>query len=180
MLAAPRTSDKAVRRMLRRLTRGQLLERTFANVVICPAVSPLFVWRPGDQAPCARKLSEAARRRWPITAQPTEVYWASRLAANLFGSSAGRLSPLEHRGHDLHLAEVYVCFRSQRPQEAPMWRGEDSLPKAGYRQKDPDAFLLDTHGRIRLVVESAGRYGARQVEAFHGHCCERSLPYELW
>ena len=89
VVGSPRTADKKVRRMLRRLTQAQLLMRTIANVMICPAASPLFVWQPGREGPCAGQLSETARRRWPSAAVPTEVYWASKLAANLFGSSAG-------------------------------------------------------------------------------------------
>jgi hypothetical protein len=44
----------------------------------------------------------------------------------------------------------------------------------------PDAFLVDAAGRVRRVIESAGRYDAAQVESFHEHCVESDLPYELW
>ena len=109
-----------------------------------------------------------------------KLFYASRLAANLYGSSAGHLPDLNHRDHDLLLGQVYLVFREARPAEARRWIGEDSLPKAGYRIKDPDAFLVDAAGDVIRVIESAGRYSPRQVESFHDHCVEHGLPYELW
>ena len=67
-----------------------------------------------------------------------------------------------------------------RPKLAAQWVGEHSLPKAGHRIKDPDAFLRDPHGNILRVIESTGRYGIQQVQSFHDHCEANSLPYELW
>ncbi len=108
------------------------------------------------------------------------MFYASRLAANLYGSSAGHLPDLNHRDHDLLLGQVYLVFRTARPTEARQWIGEDTRPKAGYRIKDPDAFLVDAAGEVVRVIESAGRYSASQVESFHDHCAEHGLPYELW
>jgi hypothetical protein len=102
------------------------------------------------------------------------------MSANLFGSSAGELSTLLHRDHDLLLAEVYVHYCRHSPQLAARWLGEDVFPKAGFRVKDPDAFLFADDGRPERVIESAGRYGRAQVQAFHEHCIEFDLPYELW
>ena len=50
--------------------------------------------------------------------------------------------------HDLRLASVYVHYRQCHPQCARLWIGEHILPKAGYRIKDPDAFLRDADGTI--------------------------------
>ena len=61
-----------------------------------------------------------------------------------------------------------------------VWVGEDTRPKAGYRIKDPDAWLLDAQGRTICVIESAGRYSTQQIESFHEHCVEYGLPYQLW
>ncbi len=46
--------------------------------------------------------------------------------------------------------------------------------------KDPDAFLLDGEGNTLRVIESGGKYDTERVEAFHEHCAELRLPYELW
>ena len=58
--------------------------------------------------------------------------------------------------------------------------GEAARPKAGFRIKDPDAFLIDAAGKVRRVIESGGKYEPDRVEAFHDHCVTEGLPYELW
>jgi hypothetical protein len=68
----------------------------------------------------------------------------------------------------------------QRPELAALWMGEHGMPKAGYRIKDPDAFLCGESGQVLRVIESAGRYSVEQVQSFHEHCEVHDLPYELW
>lgn len=165
---------------LRRLIQAGLLARAFINVRRLKPTCPLFRWRPGDDEPNVEQLVATITTRWPVAAQPVEVYWASRYAASLFGSSAGRLPKLHHRDHDLLLADAYLHYRVHERAWAMLWRGEDSRPKAGYQIKDPDAFLVDREGRIVRVIESTGRYGVRQIEAFHDHCASENLSYELW
>ena len=174
------TSPRTAQERLSLLVKAGLLQRTVANVR-CLAVSrPLHVWRPGGKRPNANRVSEQAHRRWPVMATPTELLSATKLAANLFGSTAGRFPKLEHRDHDVLLGSVFVWYRCQHPHEARLWIGEDTRPKAGFRVKDPDAFLMDTNGRTVRVIESAGSYSPRQVESFHQHCVEHELSYELW
>jgi hypothetical protein len=105
---------------------------------------------------------------------------ATPVTANLFASSAFRLPRLEHRDHDVLLSSVYVHYRLHHPESAKAWIGEHVLPKAGYRIKDPDAFLRTDDGRIIRVIEAAGRYSAEHIEDFHEHCVDYELPYELW
>ncbi|MDZ4689000.1 MAG: hypothetical protein SH850_28320 [Planctomycetaceae bacterium] len=168
-------------RWVYRLWRAGLVERHQINAHPLLAVDrPLFAWKPGAADPDPADVSRASRDRWQLAAQPVEVYVATRLLANLFGSTARGLPKPEHRDHDLRLATVFVHYRQRHPRLARLWVGEHVLPKAGYQIKDPDAFLRDPHGRIRRVIESAGRYDARQVESFHDHCVEHDLPYELW
>lgn len=174
------TSPRTVQDRLSRLVKAGLLQRTVANVRCLTVTRPLHVWRPGGKRPHAVRVSQQAHRRWPRTAAPTELFFATKLAANLFGSHAGRFPKLEHRDHDLLLGDVFVFYRRQRPTEAPLWNGEDTRPKAGFRVKDPDAFLLDANGKTVRVIESAGSYSPRQVESFHQHCVEHELAYELW
>lgn len=141
---------------------------------------PLFAWQPNERGPEPEEVASSCRSRWTSAAVPTEVLVASPKSAAVFGSSARGLPPAEHLNHDLRLAAVYLHYRSQQPQLAARWRGEHCFGKAGYRIKDPDAFLVDPQGCVRRVIESAGRYSAAQVESFHEHCVEYSLPYELW
>ena len=175
------SSTRITRRRLRRLAAGGLVHRVIANVQpLLPITKPLATWRPGANEPNFQRISSRAKMRWQETASPQEVFFATRLAANLFGSSAGEFPPLCHRDHDLLLGQVYAYYRTTRPAQAQFWIGEDARPKAGYRIKDPDAFLLDQSGAVVRVIESAGRYSPSQCESFHQHCLDADLPYELW
>lgn len=141
---------------------------------------PAARWQPGDADPDPEAVAQALQGRWIAPAQPTMVYTASKLAANLFGCDAAGLPELTHRDHDHLLAEVFIHYLQADPGAAPRWVGEATRPKAGFRIKDPDAFLLDEAGEVCRVIESGGKYDAERVAAFHEHCAERDLPYELW
>jgi len=174
-------SRAVIRRRLWRLRTGGLLERTTINAQpVRTEIEPLAEWSPGLKSPDSQAVSESARSRWNRPAVPTRVYSASRLAASLYGSSATNFSRPEQFDHDLLLAQVYVEYRTRRTDLADRWLGEDALPKAGFRIKDPDAFVRDEDGHVARVIESVGRYSPRQIESFHNHCCRYSLPYELW
>jgi hypothetical protein len=172
---------RVVRRRLRRLAAAGLVTRTIVNVHPVLEVSePLADWIPEADEPDFARVSANAKARWRWPSIPHELFFATPLAANLYGSSAGRLPDLNHRDHDLLLSEVFVLYRTTRHAEAAQWIGEDCLPKAGYRIKDPDAFLVNSAGEVLRVVESAGRYSIAQIESFHDHCVQYGLPYELW
>ena len=174
-------SLRVVRRRLLRVAQSGLVTRAIVNVHPLLDISqPLARWTPGGDIPDFREVSLQAKSRWQSASTPQEIFCATRLAANVYGSSAGALPDLTHRDHDLLLAQVYVVYRKIGTAEARDWVGEDALPKAGYRIKDPDAFLVDSDGNVNRVIESAGRYSFRQVESFHEHCVEHGLPYELW
>jgi len=174
-------SARVVRRRLRRIAAGGLVACHLLNVCRLPRLAgPLLSWIPGQPDPDYQAVSHRARCRWTLPASPELILVATPLAANLFGSTARGLPPMEHRDHDLLLAEVYVFYRRSRPRDASMWTGECALSKAGYRIKDPDAFLIDPAGKRHRAIESAGRYGPDRIEEFHLHCFSRELPYELW
>lgn len=173
-------SRRAFRRRLDRLADASLIELHLINAHVLAPTKPLFAWHPNRPEPDAVAIARQAHRRWRFAASPTQVCTASALAANLMGSTACGLPKLEHRDHDLLLAAAYLHFRTQRAEVAPLWIGEHMLAKAGYRIKDPDAFLRDRNGQVRCVIESSGRYSPAQVESFHEHCVEHELPYELW
>ena len=141
---------------------------------------PLVSWAPDQLNPDFNTISTRARARWNQPAVSTIVFVASKRTANLFGGDAHGLPPVEHRDHDLLLSDAYVFYRDQRPEVAMRWIGEDFFPKAGFKIKDPDAFLVDDDGQFRCVIESAGRYSTQQVQSFHDYCAIHNLPYELW
>ena len=177
----PSSSPSRPRRRIRRLVEAGLMTKTRVNAhPAFEVVRPTVKWKPGRPHPNLDRVAKKVQSRWNQPARPVTVYAASRLAANLWGSSAGRLPNRTHWDHDLLLARVYAHYRSAHPREAKRWVGEDCLPKAGYRIKDPDAFLVDDDGRLTRVIESAGRYSVKQLESFHEHCADNQLAYELW
>jgi hypothetical protein len=182
MLWWPETRGlSTARSRLRCLVAAGLIERHFVNAhPLLPVTRPLVAWKPGDDDPDTEHVAAIIRNRWREPSVPTEICVASAAAANIFGSTARGLPALEHRDHDLRLASVYFHFRAARPRQAKLWTGEHALPKAGYRVKDPDAFLVNANGDAVRVIESAGRYSVHQVAAFHEHCSDHELPYELW
>lgn len=167
-------------RRVSRMCAAGLLDVHTINAQVLNPPGPLFAWWPAGEEPDAVALARRSQMRWQFPAAPTTVCVASRLSANVFGSTSCGLPKLEHRNHDLLLAEVYTFYRLRRPNEAALWVGEHALPKAGFQIKDPDAFLIDGHGRVLRVIESAGRYRPIQIESFHEHCADEELPYELW
>ena len=169
------------RRRIDRLVNAGLIEVLCVCVhPLLPVEKPLFRWTPGAEEPDAEQVATACQQRWTKPDVPMSVCVATPLSANLFGSTACGAPPTEQQNHDLRLADVYVACRRQQPARAATWIGEHALPLAGYRIKNPDAFLCDNTGRIRCVMESAGRYSTEQVQSFHDHCAEQDLPYELW
>ncbi len=176
-----RRCEGHARGRLRRLARSGLLRTYRVNAhPVSEVQGPVVRWNPGDPDPDAEAVSARLRARWTEPSSPTTVYTASPEAASLFGCSGGELPELTHRDHDLLLGEVFVTYLRDDPEAARRWVGEAARPKAGYRVKDPDAFLLDREGNTHRVIESGGKYDTERVEAFHEHCAELRLPYELW
>jgi hypothetical protein len=167
-------------RRIRRLTKCSMIELHTVNAHLLQPNAPLFVWKPGRPEPDPHLVSQAACARWSFAANPTLVCVATRLAANLFGSTSCGIPRREQVDHDLLLGTAYLHYRGRRPSAAEYWVGEHVLPKAGYRIKDPDASIRNAQGQIKCIVESSGRYAPEQVESFHEHCAEQDLPYELW
>ena len=144
---------------------------------------PVLCWSPEMKFAMQKDITNVGhhvRSRWSRPAVPAQVYVASNKAANLFGSTAYGFPSREHWNHDLHLAAVYVHYRRRFPDRARQWIGEHALPKAGYRIKDPDAFLVDENRRVVRVIESAGKYCQKQLEQFVKHCYRRKVAFELW
>ena len=158
-----------------------LIFRAIVNIRPLPNISrPLAEWTPGENEPDFTQISATAKARWRGPSVPHDIFFATPLAANLFGSSSGRLSHLDHRNHDLLLGQVYALFREGRSNEARRWLGKDSVAKAGYRVKEPDAFLVSSAGDTVCAIKATGHYDVARVQSFHDHCVESGLPYEIW
>lgn len=176
-----RNQEDAVRARLRTFERAGLLRRV--TVDAAPRLDlegPILAWSVGEAKPDCGAMSWQLRKRWGKLTSPLPLYVATAHGANLFGAFADRPPRENDVDHDLHLSEVYLYYRRRRPQEAGHWLGEAVFPKAGKNIKDPDAFIVDEGLRPIRVVEFGGRYDQRRVAAFHDHCADQELPYELW
>lgn len=145
-----------------------------------PVTTPLFTWEPGEDYPDTPVLASQLQRRRRVASQPTEVLAASALAAGMMGSTGHGLPAPERRDHDLHLAAVYVHYRTETPDLAKRWLSEHARSKSGYRQTTADAALLGTDGNPIRLIHVAGRWGPGQLDRFHDSCQQFDLPYELW
>ncbi len=177
----PGYSVKEIHTSLSSLVAASVL-KTESWSVIPPQIGtqPLHTWRPGDPRPDTWRLSQACRSRWNRFPRSIQVFQATELAGRLFGARAGHNTRLIEQRHDLLLAQVFVLYRTLLPELASCWIGENALPMAERGVKNPDAFLLDTEGVPRRVIESAGAYSQTQVDTFHEYCRVSRLPYELW
>lgn len=177
----PERSEATAKQRLKQLAGARLLERT--TVLASPLLElsvPVFCWHPGEAAPDFGRLSYQVQTRWTEPAVRTRVYLASRKAAARFGGVGGKLKRPLHASHDLNLSEVYVRLRGSSPERASRWLGEDQFAAEFRGEKLPDAFLCNKDGRPEKVIEFAGRYAPERIEAFHEHCADEELPYELW
>lgn len=166
---------------LKNLERCGWLEQYSINVrPVIHVKEPLFAWIPGQEDPNADHIAHQAKPRLAQPSCTTDVCVASRKAACALGSPACGLPPLERRDHELHIASVYVHYKTCRQAVADLWVGASILPRTGYRESCPDAMLRDSTGQLVRAIRTVGRCQATQVERFHDYCVEHSLPYELW
>lgn len=166
---------------LGRLREAGLLHQAVVNAhPRVKVTAPLATWKPTDPQPNSMALAKRAKARWNQAVRPTQVYWASARAANLFGSSSTPSPSIAQRDHDLLLGEVYVFFCTHRTSSIHRWVCEAAAPKSGPGKRNADAFLCSDDGRTTCAIESAGRSSREQIECFHQHCAAHVLPYELW
>lgn len=179
LIASPRAL--AFKVAIQRLTAAGLVERYQLN--LHPPLKPrapllhVAVGHRFDIA--AEDVAEQAQRRWSKPHRPTLVLVSSRRAANLFGSTSRSLPPFWSWNHDALLGEVFVHYQATQPALLEDWVGEHLLPKAGYRIKDPDAFLVRDGLRYR-IVESGGRYSAKQIQGLVDYAISNELELEIW
>jgi len=68
----------------------------------------------------------------------------------------------------------------QQPKRARYWQSEAQiLARGGGRnEKLPDAIIRSPSEKT--VIEFGGEYSKRKLAAFHTHCADRGLAYEIW
>ncbi len=170
-----------VRRRLRALCGAGLLEeRPILAEPLLALRAPIVAWSAGDSAPDFHAVAWRLQSRWTETARETVVYIATEFAADTFGGVAARLPTIGQETHDLHVSELYLEMRKQRPALAVFWLGEEIVRQSRVNEKLPDAVIVDPAGNPVRVIEFGGRYDHKRVAAFHLDCQSRGLPYELW
>ncbi len=176
-----RSDNESFRRALARLVTAQLIELYEVSVRKAARSSQpiLHVIRGEHPEVDCVSVSRRLKERWTTSRHCIRVTTASRTSANLFGSSAYGLPKLGHREHDVLLGNVFTHYAINSPDTARKWIGEHALPKAGFRIKDPDAFLVN-HGDPYRIVESGGSYGVSQVKSLVEFAHERNLELEVW
>lgn len=177
----PHTKDRTKpTHALQHLLESGFLERFYVNARLLDDLrAPIFAWKPGSPTPDYPALSLRLRLRWKQPSQNLSVYIASKFAGSWLGGKGGVLHP-DQASHDIHVAAVFLQLLRKNPPDAAAWVGEDLRPKAGFRIKDPDAFLEYSGQRPTVVVEFGGAYDPKRVRDFHEHCAKHKLCYQLW
>ncbi len=172
-----RTRPKVVGR-LDRLEAGGLIY-SFVSMAHpeLPLVGPVVSWRSGDQMPDFSKASYQLRSRWNLPGVPTKCVIASRAAGRMFGGHGGRYPRESEETHDIHLAAVYLRFRSISPLLTKSWIHEEEIKRDRKQRKGklPDAMIGS-----RRVIEFGGAYKKAKLMAFHSFCESRGWEYEVW
>lgn len=171
------------RRRLKQLESCELLMRLTVGARSIPEMtSPLLSWKPGDDTPHFGQLAYQCQSRWRTRPVRSCSVWliTERGAQQFGGVNRGGLSHPTQATHDLGVAAVWLRLREVAPEWATAWRGEDEMAASRHGEKRPDAFIVDTTGRVVWVLEFGGSYDAERIEAFHRDCVNRNLPYQLW
>ena len=181
-VARPATS---CRQFLKRLERTGLIHLT--PVLARPELAmrkPLLDWRPGRPAPNFDRLAWQAESRLVRPAAGTLLITATKKTQRLTGGPIGR-RPLRSAeiNHDLMVAGIFELFIRERHERASTWLPEDAIvqERCVERQSSdattiPDAIVVRDGDEI--VIEIAGRYGAKKLRTIHEAYQERR--YELW
>ena len=142
-----------------------------------PLVGPVVRWTRGNELPDFGRASYLLRSRWNRPGIPTKCVIASRTAGRMFGGHGGRYPRESEESHDIHVAAVYLRFRSTFPELAASWVHEEEI-KAERKQRKgklPDALI----GKNR-VIEFGGAYKKEKLMGFHKFCESRGFDYEVW
>lgn len=171
------------RRRLDQLASHNLMQQVSVRARSLPPMeTPIVNWRPGEPAPDFGKASHQCRARWRMRPVRTIVaYVATELTANLFGGRCrhGITKDLQVT-HDLGVSQIWLTLSMIAPHWADAWKGEDVMAHTRYRQKLPDAFIVDVAGLPVCAQEFAGSYSRERIRDFHIDNQKRNLSYQLW
>jgi hypothetical protein len=141
---------------------------------------PVVRWSPGEPEPEFAGASYRLQSRWTEPFISVTCFMATRRAGRISGGSGGRRSRTSEQTHDIHLAGVFLHYRSCAPELVSKWSSEARILRGRdtRREKLPDAMMVD--GNSRRVIEFGGAYSREKIESFHAYCLNEDLPYEIW
>jgi hypothetical protein len=176
-LQVARTWPKAVPGLKRLERHGLVFSFTAVAHPELPLVEPVIRWNIGTELPNFGSASYRLRSRWNRPGVPTKCIIASQAAGRMFGGHGGRYPRECEETHDIHLAAVYLRFRSVSPGIAASWVHEEEIKRERRQRKGklPDALV----GKSR-VVEFGGAYKKEKLISFHKFFEAKGFDYEVW
>jgi hypothetical protein len=146
-----------------------------------PLEAPVLIWEPGQATPDLGAASYQLQSRFTAPLQTTPCVIATSRAATKFGGYGGRFPKYAEQTHDVHVAAMYLRYRSLRPDLIRHWISEEIIKRTRQKIKGdklPDAMIRT--GDYERVIEFGGEYEKEKLIAFHDYCVKKDLPYELW
>lgn len=142
---------------------------------------PLISWMPGDRIPDFSGLSKILHQRALVAAKLTTVIFATSNSTALFGKGGLPKIKLTQMTHDLHVAEVFLIYRS-RGLPVDQWIGEDHFPRSWPIRQRPDGVLQRSDGTIYRAIEYGGDYSPERLAELHDGLSSigTGLSYEIW
>jgi hypothetical protein len=142
---------------------------------------PQISWQLGERPPDFGSASYRLKARW--NRSPTSAWCAiaTALSARSRGGHGGRFPRESEITHDIHMAAVYLRYRSHDPSCVQNWRSEARIlwERGGLKnEKLPDAILDTSEGQ--RIIEFGGGYAKQKLERFHAYCERIATPYEVW
>jgi hypothetical protein len=177
---SPNRRELCRRRILQLADAGYVQPEVVFARSILDLLSPVAVWSPDSEEPQFGALSYQLARRWTEPVRSIRTVYATSCGAGAVGGVAGRAPRRSETTHDLHLAQVYLKLLREQPERAASWESEAlTLQRDGgvRGEKRPDAIL---RLRPHVAIEFGGAYSAKKLRAFHEHCREHGLAYEIW
>ena len=143
---------------------------------------PIVRYEPGMAAPNFGPVAYQLRSRWTQAPVEQSIYVATSNARRVFGGYLGGRKPRpSDLTHDIHLAQVYLRYRIEKPEIANAWVPEAELMAenrmTGRRVPDSAIYLGGSESPT-LFIEFGGAYPKKKLVTFHAAC--RATAYEIW
>lgn len=147
----------------------------------CTAQAPRVRWSPGEPEPELGRMRTIVRRSANSAGvRSISVYVASRWTANLFGRPYRGTASLELVQQWLAWAQVYLHLLQHDPQSAHCCDC-GGVPSPGDRPRRMPAHLAFVeNGATQHIVGLLCHSSASGLDAFHEHCVQQAIPYQLW